>query len=189
MVGLQHEVTYANVERAIQVLKSSNAKKPILSVSTVTTGFNEREIRKWKRYWRRRGIKASASACENRGGNIPYSTKLFPYGLAPNLGCKRPSYEAVGAYNGDVLLCCVDWWRTLRLGNLRKQTLEEIWNCEKIREIHRAHAARDDDALPKICRDCKVSHLSSRQHLSLKGLRQRFIAFKYRSRARHLQKH
>ncbi len=188
MVGLKHDVTYANVEKAIHILKSRNAKKPRLSVSTVTTGFNEHDIRKWKRYWRRRGVKATASACENRGGNIASNTKLYPYGLVANIGCKRPSYEAVVAYSGDVLLCCVDWWRTVRLGNLREQTLEDIWNCEKVREIRRAHAAGDVDALPKICRDCKTSYLPARQHFSLKGLHQRYIAFKHRRRAGHLQK-
>ena len=89
MVGLKHDVTYANVERAIQILKIRKAKKPVLSVSTVTTGFNEHEIRKWKRYWRRRGVKATASPCENRGGNISSIKELYPYGLVPKLGCKR----------------------------------------------------------------------------------------------------
>ena len=186
MVGLKHAVTYANVERAINILKSRKAKKPKLTVTTVTTGVNESEIRKWKRYWRRQGVKATASPCENRGGNIASSKKLYPYGLVPNLGCKRPHHEAVVVYNGDVLLCCVDWWRTVRLGNLREQTLEDIWNCEKVRKIRLAHAAGDVDALPKICRDCKISHLPARQHLSLKGLHQRYLAFKYRRSAGHL---
>jgi radical SAM protein with 4Fe4S-binding SPASM domain len=186
MVGLKHDVTYANVERAVQILKDRRAKKPLLSVSTVTTGINEHEIRKWKRYWRRQGVKATASPCENRGGNIASIKALYPYGLVSKLGCKRPSQDAIVAYNGDVLICCVDWWRTVRLGNLREQTLEEIWNCEEARKIRQAHAAGDAAALPKICRDCKVSYLPARQHISLKGLHQRYLAFKYRRRADRL---
>ena len=186
MIGLRHDVTYANVERAIHILKARRAKKPVLSVATVTTGFNEAEIRKWKRYWRRRGVKATASPCENRGGNIAPSRELYPYGLVPRLGCKRPSQDAIVVYNGDVLLCCVDWWRTVCLGNLREQTLEEIWNSEKATKIRLAHATGNAEALPGICRDCKVSYLPARQHLSLKGLHQRFIAFRYRRREAHL---
>ncbi|UCF93322.1 MAG: SPASM domain-containing protein [Desulfobacterales bacterium] len=177
MVNLKHDQVYANVAQAIQILKRRNARKPRLSVSTVTTAFNEREIRQWKRYWHRKGIRATAAPCENRGGNIAPDEQLYPYGLVANIGCKRPRTEAVVVYNGDVVLCCVDWWRTVRLGNLREQSLEEIWNGAEVTGIRRAHAQGDVALLPEICRNCRISDLAARQHIRLRGLHQRFIAF------------
>ena len=182
MVTLDHEKVYANVENAFGVLKRRNASKPRLSVSTVTTGYNEGEIRAFKRYWKRRGIKATASPCENRGGNIEEDGNLYPYGLQGMLGCIRPSVTAVVVYNGDVVLCCVDWWRTEVLGNLRDQSLEEIWNCDRIQEIRRGHAEGDRSVLPPICQDCKISKLTARQHRNWRGLRDRAKAAAWRWR-------
>ena len=159
------------------MLHRRNVKKPRISVSTVTTVYNEQEIRKWKRYWRRRGIKASASACENRGGNIDKESGLFPYGFASKIGCRRPSVNAVVCYNGDVVLCCVDWWRTEVMGNLKEQSLQEIWTSQRMQEIRRGHAEQDASVLPQICSDCGVSYYRSRQHFSLKGLCDRLKIF------------
>ena len=183
MVGLNYEQTYARVEAAIAVLRRRGAAKPRLSVSTITTGYNEHEIRRWKHYWRRRGIKASASAYENRGGNIAQDPKLHPYGLVPKMQCTRPSHEAVVVYNGDVVLCCVDWWRTTVLGNLNEQSLEEIWNSEKVKTIRWALAEGEVEAMPKICRECQVSDLASRQHVGPRGLLQRARGFFRRRRS------
>lgn len=176
MVTLKHEVTYGNVERAIEVLKERKADRPFLSVTTVVTGYNEKEVRKWKRYWRSRGIKAVATPCENRGGNIEDDANLYPFGTVPMLGCKRPSIEAIVCYNGDVVICCVDWWRKEVVGNLRDQSLAEIWNGPELTRLRRAHAEGDGDSLPQICRDCTVSDLRRRQHWSFEGVRDRLKA-------------
>jgi len=42
-------------------------------------------------------------------------------------------------WNGDVVLCCDDWNHSTVLGNLKKQTIEEIWKGEKLRKIREAH--------------------------------------------------
>ena len=83
----------------------------------------------------------------------------------------------VVCYNGDVLLCCVDWWRTEVMGNLKEQSLQEIWTSERMQEIRRGHAEKDASVLPQICRDCRVSYFASRQHFLLKGLRDRLKIF------------
>ena len=45
--------------------------------------------------------------------------------------CNYPSYTFFLDYNGDVLMCSHDWGKKNILGNLKKQTLKDIWLGEK----------------------------------------------------------
>lgn len=47
--------------------------------------------------------------------------------------CPYPFYSLCVAPDGIVTLCCADWRRELIVGDLREQTMMEIWNGEKLR--------------------------------------------------------
>lgn len=53
--------------------------------------------------------------------------------------CPYPFYNLVVKSNGDVVPCCVAWEDSLVVGNVREQTLLEIWQGEKLARIHRLH--------------------------------------------------
>lgn len=64
-------------------------------------------------------------------GDLLYHTPFTPY--APGemqLVCKRPFTSCEISVIGDVIVCCHDWL-PLIIGNIRENTLEEIWNGEK----------------------------------------------------------
>ncbi|MCK9387795.1 MAG: SPASM domain-containing protein [Sulfuritalea sp.] len=50
---------------------------------------------------------------------------LFPH---KKVACPFPFYTAVVHVNGDVSLCCVDWSKMTKVGNIHTRTLMEIWN-------------------------------------------------------------
>lgn len=49
--------------------------------------------------------------------------------------CPFPFYSCVINPDGDVTMCCSDWERKLVIGNLKKQSLLEIWNSEKMKNF------------------------------------------------------
>ncbi len=53
--------------------------------------------------------------------------------------CPYPFYNLVVKSNGDVVPCCVAWEDSLVVGNVRDNTLLEIWRGEKLARIHRLH--------------------------------------------------
>jgi len=53
--------------------------------------------------------------------------------------CPYPFYNLVVKSNGDVVPCCVAWEDSLVVGNVRDQTLLEIWQGEKLAHIHKLH--------------------------------------------------
>jgi radical SAM protein with 4Fe4S-binding SPASM domain len=61
------------------------------------------------------------------------------------------------AWNGDVLLCCMDWRRQVVLGNLREQTIREVWNGEKYRRFRRLQEQQRVSELA-LCNVCTYVH-------------------------------
>lgn len=57
------------------------------------------------------------------------------------IGCDRPLDQAIISSNGDVLICCRDWYHDHCLGNVKTATLYEIWTGEKMRKIQEAIAS------------------------------------------------
>src|SRR5208282_3672047 len=53
------------------------------------------------------------------------STKLFDN---KKCCCPSPFYILIIHSDLNVSVCCVDWNKKLVVGNLREQTLKEIWN-------------------------------------------------------------
>lgn len=55
------------------------------------------------------------------------------------VACPYPFYNLVVKSNGDVVPCCVAWEDSLVVGNVKTQTLMEIWAGEPLARIHRLH--------------------------------------------------
>lgn len=70
--------------------------------------------------------------------------------------CGAPFTETVIRPNGDVTLCCYDISGIEVMGNLGRDTLEDIWNGERYRALRLAMMAGDEAALPGVCRTCPV---------------------------------
>jgi len=58
--------------------------------------------------------------------------------------------------DGEVVPCCVDWKRINVLGNIKKMSLYEIWNGERLRKLQVEHLlGNKTDTEP--CKDCTMN--------------------------------
>jgi len=57
--------------------------------------------------------------------------------------------------NGDVNLCCIDFANSVPLGNVRQQSIAEIWRGDKLRQIRQIHL-QGKRAKISICNGCPV---------------------------------
>ncbi|MDH5358803.1 MAG: SPASM domain-containing protein [Gammaproteobacteria bacterium] len=55
--------------------------------------------------------------------------------------------------DGTVSACCPDWDQKLLIGDLREQSLTEIWTSDKMNALRLLHLENDRKANP-VCRDC-----------------------------------
>ncbi|MBI4556893.1 MAG: radical SAM protein [Candidatus Hydrogenedentes bacterium] len=178
IMGYSSEKVIENVITAQRIIKKKRAKQFDLRVSMVVTSLNLPEIEQTRSFWRKHGVRLVTSALENRGGNIAAAENLNPDGLGMrSMGdCIRPSRDMCVLFNGDVALCCVDWFRTTVVGNVAQQSLREVWNgpeLQRIREgLHEGNAAK----LPPICVNCTESACPNHHRRGLKGWFNRLAA-------------
>ena len=55
----------------------------------------------------------------------------------PKSICPLPFYMTSIGANGDVTVCCIDWSFSSKVGNIKEQSLSEIWNGEPLRKFQR----------------------------------------------------
>jgi hypothetical protein len=61
-------------------------------------------------------------------------------------------------FNGDMVLCCVDYSREQVLGNIADRSIHDVWNGPVAREIRRRYLAHEFDGLP-LCGNCKIDEV------------------------------
>lgn len=71
----------------------------------------------------------------------------------PKRVCPAPFYMSSVAANGDVTICCVDWSWSSKVGNLKEQSLKDIWYGPALNEIRRRLLDGRRDTI-KSCVNC-----------------------------------
>lgn len=76
--------------------------------------------------------------------------------LSSEAVCSAPFDDVVILWNGDVVLCCFDYDGFNIIGNIRDNTLTEIWNSERVRTIREVFKAGRTELL-ELCRKCYLA--------------------------------
>ncbi len=79
------------------------------------------------------------------------------------VGCKSPLQTMIIGWNGDVILCCNDYYKNNVYGNLSEGTIEEILHSEKAIAMRKrvfGEIQTDDEFL---CRKCWHMKLAKKQ--------------------------
>ncbi len=69
--------------------------------------------------------------------------------------CARPLIHMVIHSNGEVGACCTDWKFKTVYGDVKTQSLKQIWNSEKLRQFQIMHLAKKRNELD-FCRTCTL---------------------------------
>lgn len=72
----------------------------------------------------------------------------------PTPACSVPWETLSVTWDGEVVPCCFDYDKKYPLGNLKDQSLKEIWNGEKMRALRREFM--NNDVRNELCRRCTV---------------------------------
>jgi radical SAM protein with 4Fe4S-binding SPASM domain len=63
-------------------------------------------------------------------------------------------YSLVAIYwNGDIGLCCEDWFNEHNIGNVKGKSMLEVWNNENMQLIRELHEKNDYEKL-NLCKEC-----------------------------------
>lgn len=153
-MNLSLDRVLTNIDRFLDIRERLGAKLPKLSITTLKTAIVADEIEYARKYWGERDVTFKVHKVDNRSGKD-----------LSGLGSRKPKLrrdcdlflkQAYVLYNGDMILCCHDWRRTVVLGNVGEQSIAEIWNSPHFVDLIREYQAGDFSNCA-ICRSCTVS--------------------------------
>lgn len=149
--GLHFENVIENVEKAIEI-RDTLFPNVIIRIKAVTLPINANEENMWMNFWQRRLGKndvfkfmpysSQTARDENRADERKYP-------------CISPFSTMVIQYNGNVHLCCEDFFGDCVLENIDEKSLKEIWNCSRFEKIRALHLNFSWDRL-SLCKNCTV---------------------------------
>jgi radical SAM protein with 4Fe4S-binding SPASM domain len=167
--GLSYERVRANIES----LLSNESPRKKVNIGFLVTRQNQDEVRQATRYWASRGARTYLTRLTNRGGALEGFENLRPDSrhirtsrrqrLSETLkarprqaaGCVLPFSQMCILFNGDCIICCHDWKRSLVVGNAGTSTLREIWNSDRMNEVRRLLLRKHYDQIDP-CRQCSL---------------------------------
>ncbi len=154
IMGISYDKVKSNIDYLLTV------KPPSLQVfvNMIDTELMLPEIEENISYWNKRGVQAGSSPLVNRAGNVKNFEELNQAVLSndPIRTCELVFYKMYILYNGDAVLCCMDWRRHVVLGNVFQNSIREIWNGEKYRHIRRLHIEGRDNEID-LCAGCSYT--------------------------------
>jgi len=137
-VGGDFHKLMKNLEYLLNKKESTKSTLPIVRVSFVKTKLNELELESFVEYWRPRVGYISIqelNSFEGLGDKLVADSRIEN----PEFQCHQPWHRLTIRPNGEVLPCCTTWGLKLVMGNLKTQTLREIWTSKEMVELRQLH--------------------------------------------------
>jgi len=149
--GLDFDRVVENINTLIEVRKELGSKTPEIGLVFVETERNSHERAGFLKRWKGRVDSIDISSYHNWGGSLHEGER----GDKRALPCLRVWQTFTVLWNGEVSICCMDYDGKVILGNVKKESVYDIFHGEKLRRIRRRHL-KGDFAKPKICLRCEA---------------------------------
>ena len=145
---LNYDTVTGNVRSLMRARAELASSTPRINLTFTAIKQNEREVTKFITMWQGKADEVHIGIGHNWAGKQSNVMELKPR-VYP---CKAPWSSFVINWNGDVAMCCVDYETTVKLGNVQTESVLEIWNGTKLKELRQRHLERNFDGL--ICKNC-----------------------------------
>ena len=158
-IGADFERVCENVRKFVEIRQQLKSVLPIVRVSFCVTSLNEHELEDFLAFWR---PVVDFFSIQHYGNTFtgPYARKrsvLFPshylYDPGETPRCGQPWKRVMVRHNGDVIPCCDASGLDLVIGNIRQNSLAEIWQGRPAQAIRDLHFQGHYEKNP-ICRQC-----------------------------------
>ncbi len=152
--SLRYETTDGHVN---YLIAQRDKHAPGLKIVVTMIKTNVIDAEKAVRHWRSKGVESKYTMLENRGGNTHSAfERINAGGTRVFKDCTRLFKHAYILFNGDMVLCCTDYFKTMVLGNVAESSIYEVWNGPRAVKIRRDFLRGDFSENP-LCRDCYIS--------------------------------
>ena len=161
--------TYSNYDSILKNVKFLYEEKkrrnsPLhIDTKIVDTGLSQEDLEKFRNDF---GPIADSLTVEALMGWSKSNTKDWTLGSKPETGidhesklsdiqvCPQPFKGLAVNFDGTVSVCCVDWSHGTLVGDLKKESLIDIWNGPKLRAFRLLHLTKQRHRIP-VCANCQ----------------------------------
>ncbi len=142
-VGGNFEKVQRNILQFLDIRTQKVKRLPLLIVSFVRQKDNEHELQKFVDYWQQKAdviaIQEYANffrisnqeTSENRGEDFFSSTAK----TVADFQCPQPWQRMAIRYDGSVLPCCSNYGTDLVIGNIKQNTVQELWLSPQMKQL------------------------------------------------------
>lgn len=154
-IGTNFDTVFNNVKRFIEIRKELGSSTPIVRVSMVVMKENKCDVLNYIKLWKDVVDLIGFSYYVNPQGMDKKNRSVIKPKIYKNFVCSQLYQRLFVHWNGKIGLCCVDYDGELNLGNVRENSIEEVWLGEKIQSMRKKH----NEGRWKEVRLCKKCHL------------------------------
>jgi MoaA/NifB/PqqE/SkfB family radical SAM enzyme len=147
------ERTCANIERLAELRRASGREWPYVVVEAAKRVEVEPELLDFFDRWTEKADWAVIRPASDWAGRFPDRAAVH-LNLAERLGCRRLMKELVVLGDGTVPVCRLDYAPAEPAGDLRRQSLGELWTSGRIAALRAEQQARKFDGFP-LCPRCR----------------------------------
>lgn len=161
-VGAQFEKVVASINELIAYKKRRKIQKPRILISCVVQKENYLQMRQLPKKLRElfKGVDAIGMQVvdprRDKSALLP-KRRVAGTKMSRVYPCAFVWTYLMVLSSGDVVPCCIDYDGSIILGNLNKQSIEEIWNSEEFKNMRALHLNRRGEMI-KLCQDCPHIH-------------------------------
>lgn len=146
--NLKFKKTYSNILGFLEKIKGLK-KRPYTAGLLVATDINKHEMKDWIKFWKPKLDEVYVWLPHNWGDLKNYRTINHNKQVSCNRPFTGPLYVHI---DGTVSMCCFDINKRLVIGDMKTQTIYEIFHSEPYLKIKKAHQTKNFEGL--LCYNC-----------------------------------
>ncbi len=157
-----------NLSSFLQMRNSMGLTRPSIRIQTVLFKHQENKtyIDAFKKAWAEYCDSVIFAQNGTQGGNQTVNYNIVA--MNDRMTCNF-FFDLLCVNNdGTVSCCCVDYGRNLVVGDLKRQSLPEIWNSKKLADFRKLARKKSYEKVASVCTFC--SSISRSSYLSFKKL-------------------
>jgi len=159
-VGGNYETVKNNILNFLKIRNKKGKVLPLVRISYIVHSNNIDELPDFIDYWKDKvdffalqSLRDVFTFDKKRSKELRKLFKIDESKIDKFYVCPQPFFRAFIRNNGDVLPCCSAYAMKMVIGNIYEDTLYNIWNGEKMKEVRRR--VNDIKNQPFVCKKCR----------------------------------
>jgi radical SAM protein with 4Fe4S-binding SPASM domain len=152
MKGARHETVTQNISTFLRLRKEYRKNGPIVQTVFYPCDENAHEVKAYRAQWQDVVDHALVGATSKEFAQYKDGSSMAP---VRDKICTSVFNRMVIQWNGDVTICVMDVDGDFVVGNLKDQSMRDIWNSPKMSDIRTISKERRFEDMP-LCRNCDM---------------------------------